>query len=293
MSLVLNIYASNNSKTTTEDLRSCLQGEPHFRSVENGEFAYENENTGVYFVVGSEPVERVAKGFRSLEMGCIVNYGRAEFFALEIFPVIASICNKLGLLVDNEQEGKPRKVDVAQLHKAWLQTNDGSMRQMQQEHDMDEMDLAYMPRKASNELWQFLLKKDELQNTMTADGKDVYVAQPLFFRGDDNQVVTAVAWPAVIPIVLPPHTDFVFLMSEARKRFLSAPRPQPLGFVSLEHVLEISGRAFVRHKDGSLELSQQESDRIRSKILGMALDLGPEQLPGRPMSQDRIIDVRR
>ena len=292
MSLVLNIYSAKDSKTTAKDLQAFLNVQPHFRPEQNGEYVYENENTGVYFVVGNEPVERPASGLRSLEKAFIVNYGRAEFFVLEAFPVIADICNKLGLLVDNEQEGKPRKVNAAQLHKEWLHTNDSFLREMAQKHDSEETGAAYMPRKASNELWRFLVGKEALQDKMVAEEKDVYVAQPLFFRDREYKVVTAVAWPAAIPIVIPPHTDFLLLMTDTQKRLFRATGPKPIGYVTMSHLLELAGGSFVRHKDGSLELSQAEADRIRGKVMAMQPDIGANQSPGKPLSQDHVIDVK-
>lgn len=292
MSLALNIYAAKDRAITAEAVQSFLKTQPHFQPAENGEFVYQNEDTGVYFVVGNEPVEHAAKGFHSLDISFTVNYGRPEFFALEIFPVIAAICDKLGLLLDNEQAGKPQKIDVTQLHKAWLQTNDSFMRQLQKQHDPEETGLAYMPRKASNELWRFMLDKEKLQNNMTTNGQDVYVASPLLFRDQNNQVVAAVAWPAAIPIVIPPHTDFALLMTGPQKRLLFASSPKPLGYVTIKRLLEVVGDSFVHHKDGSIELSQAEADKVRSRVLGLPPDFDAKHLLGKPLAPDHIVDVK-
>jgi hypothetical protein len=295
MSLALNIYADKNSKTTTEDLRAFLLEAPHFRDVQNGEFEYLNESTGVYFVVGNEPVEQPVKGFRSLDMAFTVSFGRAEFFALEVFPVIEDVCNKLGLLIDNEQQGKLQKPKSEQLHEKWLKVNDGFLKRLQKEHadSGDDLGVAYMPRKASNELWRFLFGKESLQAELIEQGLDVYVAQPLYFREKEtNKVVTAVAWPECIPIVLPPHTDYVYLIGEAKKRFFSSSPGKMLGYVSIEHVLEVAGDAFTKRSDGSLQILPADADKIRKNILGMQIDIPPDQSPGQPIAQDLIVDVR-
>lgn len=290
MTLALDIYATKDSQTTQADLRSYLSSLPHFRLVEDAQVVYENEDTGVHFTVDSEPVERDVEGFRSLEMSFIVNYGRAEFFGLEIFPLIANICNKLDLFIDIEQKGKLQKLDVDRLHKAWLKTNDGFLRELQEELSPDDMDLAYMPRQASNELWRFLFNKKALQDKLTSDGKDIYVSQPLFFQ-EGNRVITVVAWPAVIPITLPPHTDFVFLTSGVKKHFFLIPYSKPIGYISMERILEVASKSFVRHKDGSLELNSIEANKIRSKILQLQPNFDPKHMLGKSISYGSVIDV--
>ena len=270
---------------TADDLRAKIAAMPYMTPANQGEYTYENPNTGVYCMVGNERVAEPAKGFRSLDMAFMVNYARPAFFAEELFAMIAGVASENGLLLDNEQSGRPAKFDADKMTKEWLRTNDKFVREVVIKRGADS-EAARQPRTAAMEQWRFLYNLDQQQAQI---GEAVYVARLFYFADEAGKLVTAATWPDCIPIVVPPHTDYLIGM-QTKKKWFKTEQVQHGMFKVARLLTEFPG-AFQKQKDGSFMLGQAEADKIREEVLSLKPDLAPGVMPGTAISPDRIIDV--
>lgn len=287
MSLVLNIYTKNESSVTSESLRKHLRAQPNFKEVgDKGELMYENDATGVYFMLGNEPVIEPANGYRSLEFAFIINYLRPGYFGLEIFPVISQACSDLDLLLDNEQQGNPKKYTQDALYKEWLNTNDAALNSGQMQPSDK---VALTSRKSLNELWEFNLKRRQLEIELLKKHLDIYVARLLYFRNaKDSKLVTAAAWPDCIPIILPPHTDYVFMMQKRKGLFKSGHDIK--GYISVKRLQKEFPELFKLRADGSLVTHNAFARKNSKAILSTAPDLPADTDTFKPVTSDHIKD---
>jgi hypothetical protein len=106
-----------------EEVSSYLSNIPNVR--EDG--VYHNEDTGVYFIL--ELIEQtdyevetvIPSEYHDVGLSVNINYNRPKFFADESMPIIASLCEDLGLFVIDPQDheiggnSSPKQADVNEL----------------------------------------------------------------------------------------------------------------------------------------------------------------------------------
>lgn len=285
MSLVLNAYVKKDSAFTADNFAERLASYPNIQPNGDGEFLYENEDTGVYCTIGNDPPEEAVKGYTSLDMSFVINYLRPSFFGLELFNFVEAVVDD-DIYIDNEQEGAPAKFDRQKMYSEWLDANDKGYEAIFKQSGRDEPSgYAYQPRNISQKQWKFLYQLNDLQET----SGDVYIARLFHFISPLQTVVTAVAWPDCIPIIIPPSADYFIVMENKKKLFKQVTVQH--GMIKLETMLRHFGDSFTKQSDGSYSISKQRADAIRQQVMALSPDLKPGTHPGTPISVDKIIDT--
>ena len=144
---------------------------------------YENERTGVYFLIDinkpnteeeEEDIELFENfdGFENTNISASINFLRPDYFGREIFPIIGRICEKLDLYIFNPQEfdetrERPLKWTSTELIEHWTDHNAQVSKQQ-----FEELKLKYYPKEKSDKIWEYTSMIDTLENAMD---EDIYI----------------------------------------------------------------------------------------------------------------------
>lgn len=186
---------------------------------------YENERTGVYFLIDinepnteKEDIELFDSfdGYENTDLSASINFLRPDYFGREIFPIIGEICEKLDLYVFNPQEfdetrERPLKWTSAELTKHWTDHNAQVSKQQ-----FKELELKYYPKDKSDKIWEYTSMIDTLENEMN---EDIYIPNLyMIMNQETKEIFSYLVWTQRIPFVLP-KVDFVVLVKSYRKLF--------------------------------------------------------------------------
>lgn len=297
MSFDLYFYKRKDSPQTEEQLAEYLtKNLPHNISDHPRQWNYENPATGVYFLIDwNEPEDEPDtieifdnfQDFKYLNFSFSINFFRARFFGLEIFPIIEKMINDLDLHVLNSQDetdpDNPRIFPTGYFQEQWSRHNDGVTLDQ-----FTELNFEYFPVDKSNYLWWFQSHREEFQNSLT---EDLFV--PGFFvlkSREDQQLYTACVWPQHISIILPP-VDFLIIQKEYKKLFKKV---KESGLVPYDMILSEFADDF---EDYEYEITNLKvfrntgSNKIKKKFNNLKLGKTVSEF-GNGVSFDSFVNVR-
>ena len=233
---------------------------------------YENERTGVYFLIDinepnteKEDIEFFDSfdGYENTDLSASINFLRPDYFGREIFPIIDEICEKLDLYVFNPQEfdekrERPLKWTSVELIKHWTDHNAQVSKQQ-----FKELELKYYPKDKSDKIWEYTSMIDTLENEMN---EDIYIPNLFMIMNQKTKdVFSYVVWSQSIPLILP-KVDFVILVKNFKKLFKKI---EEIGIVKYEDVVSKFANEFEKfdnEKVDCLILRQKNADRIRKQF---------------------------
>ena len=155
MSYDLYFYKKKNSKLTESDIKSEFKElVPNNISEVDHQIDYENERTGVYFLIDfnepnteKEDIELFEnfEGYDYVNISASINFFRPDYFGTEIFPLICGICDKLDLFILNLQESdetkhRPTKWTGLELVEHWISNNAKVTKQQFEELNLNFLD---------------------------------------------------------------------------------------------------------------------------------------------------------
>jgi len=190
---------------------------------------YENERTGVYFLIDiNEPnvkkddVELFDSfvGFENTDVSASINFFRPDYFGHEIFPIIGKICEKFDLYVFNPQEfDKTREVPLKwttnELIEHWTDHNTQVSKQQ-----FEELQLKYYPKDKSDKIWEYTSMINTLENDVN---EDIYIPNIFMIMNQKSKnLFSYIVWNQSIPLILP-KVDFIILVKNYKKLVLELP----------------------------------------------------------------------
>ena len=225
MSFDLYFYLEKENSGFKEQVNDFFAGKKNFNTKTSekydGQFWYENENTGVYFsfdlTVNSndEEVDDRAAGYINSCLSFNINYMRPLFFSYEAMPIVEEIADRLDLLIADPQDkdnpdGTPKKYSACELIDSWKKSNVWATDIYKQKGAT----LYYLDGEISKLRWEYLMQKDALQDKL---GDITFVPQMLIVRfKNSTELYTAITWSQSISEVIP-KCDYVLIMQEKRK----------------------------------------------------------------------------
>ncbi|NAY93442.1 hypothetical protein GTQ34_16140 [Muricauda sp. JGD-17] len=233
---------------------------------------YENERTGVYFLIDineanteQEDIELFDnfEGFENTNISASINFLRADYFGREIFPIIGAICEKLDLYIFNPQEfdetrERPLKWTSSELVEHWTDHNAQVSRQQ-----FEELELKYYPKEKSDKIWEYTSMIDTLENEMD---EDIYIPNLFMIMNQKTKdVFSYVVWSQSIPLILP-KVDFIILVKNYKKLFKKI---EEIGIVKYEDVVSKFTNEFEKFNNDNVDcliLKQRNADRIKKEF---------------------------
>jgi len=233
---------------------------------------YENERTGVYFLIDiNEPnvkkddVELFDSfvGFENTDVSASINFFRPDYFGHEIFPIIGKICEKFDLYVFNPQEfDKTREVPLKwttnELIEHWTDHNTQVSKQQ-----FEELQLKYYPKDKSDKIWEYTSMINTLENDVN---EDIYIPNIFMIMNQKSKnLFSYIVWNQSIPLILP-KVDFIILVKNYKKLFKKI---EEIGIVKYEDVVSKFGNEFEKfdnYKLDCLVMRQKNANRIKKKF---------------------------
>jgi hypothetical protein len=297
MSYDLLLYKRKGSDIAEHIVADYLNKNLPFNNSEyNKQWAYENPETGVYFIIDwndpsteDENIEPESgfEDFENLNFSININFIRPTYFGLEIFPIIEKIVKDLDLFILNWQDESdaenPKKFDDGYLQDQWIRQNDKFCLGM-----FEEFKSKFMHLEKSNYMWWYMLNRQELEDSIK---EDIYV--PRFFiiqSHEDNELYTACVWPDHIPILLP-VVDYVIIKRKYKKFFKTVEED---GLVSYKNVIQSLGNYFeefdypVPHLK---KLDQTNADKMTDKFNKLKIYKSIKDF-GSAVGKDGFVNVR-
>jgi hypothetical protein len=285
------LYA-HTSDITPEDVYNDFLAQPNVKDDGEGNLFYANEDTSVSFRLEDTKAKAKPKGLTYVGRAFSAPLGHAECFGLEIFPIIETVCKHHNLLLDIADAGKPKAYTAGQLHKRWLTLNDEQQKKDWREDYLKKR--AYMPRKASNDIWRYLLVSTELQESFKKARNKTVVCKTMRYRNfHTGEITTVIPWLDYhkVPFIIPPHTDYLFRIL-IMKKFGVVPYPTPLGYIKTEKLLEgLEGKVILRD-DGSIQVPKETQPLLRERAEKLGSDLPPKHVLGDPVLASQIVDLK-
>jgi hypothetical protein len=287
MSYYLHFYRRNDNKLNNSEIISEIKKlVPKNISEIESQINYENESTGVYFLIDFNEPNREKEdieifdcfeGFENLNISTSINFFRPDYFGKEIFPIIADFSEKLDLFMLNLQEfdesrHKPLKWTEKELIEHWTEHNSIVSKTHGQEHE-----LKFMDKEKSDYFWSYTSQIDKLENEIK---EDIYIPKPFVLQNKESQeLFTAIAWTQSIPLILP-KVDFVIILKKYKKLFKNV---EEIGMVKYQDILEKFASEFEVYDSENklLILRQSNADKIKKDFNAFPIwrshkDFGPQ-----------------
>lgn len=182
---------------------------------------YENEDTGVYFVLesndaGDEAAELEEEHY---PLSVNINYFRPSFFALEIAPELARLVQDLDLVVmDPQTEGMGEgEFDIERFHSGWNHGNAFGYQAVLRDQTGRDGLVSY-PAQVLASTWRWNHTRHERQE---AFGESHFVPRIMYLTVDGVPATTMV-WGDAMPLVAT-EVDYLLVARKelAPRRFLS------------------------------------------------------------------------
>jgi hypothetical protein len=234
---------------------------------ENGTLAYENDDTGVYFML-----------YRSTEVLHLnINYCRPTFFVLETAEVMSILVEEFSLLVnDPNEDTKTDEYDANALINWWKEGNESGcavLREMRQ-------DFHWMEEAKTTELWHYLRNRSRI-----VEEYDEYFVPQIHVVLLEDRVMRGAQLTRPTYYVVPP-VDVFWLQNGnivLAERVLSVLKPyltKVEGFDSLTVVSE------------DTYFDTDVMDVWESMYDSITPDFNMSQIEGKALAIDGLVDVK-
>lgn len=269
MSYDLYFYKNKDNKRTESDIKAEFKKlVPNNISKVDHQIDYENERTGVYFLIDfNEPntekedieIFESFDDFDYINISASINFFRPDYFGKEIFPLIIDIASKLDLFILNLQETdqskhRPIKWTDLELIEHWVSNNAKVTNQQ-----FKELNLNFLGKEKSDYLWNYTSRIERLENEIK---EDIYVPNAFVIQNKDTkELFTFIVWSESIPLLLP-KVDFVIILKKYRKLFKHI---EETGMVKYQDILDKFASKFDIYdsENGILLLNQTNADKIK------------------------------
>lgn len=237
MSFDLFFCRKGKSAPTDAELASFCREVPGFQTSDNKSWVYENEATGVYFMLDRESANPedddddenssvFPPGMTDARLVVNINYFRPSFFGDEAMQIVARLCEALDLYIIDPQSGNAKEQShaerptSAELAERWQLSNAQATQTLLKTNNTDVM---HWSRTRSRQWHSYQLARSDIDAQLEKKGCDIFTPNLKLVCEKDSptQLKTLVIWTDSIPFVFPP-CDLVGILRK-RKRLFGAP----------------------------------------------------------------------
>mgnify|MGYP001302934813 CR=1 FL=1 len=287
MSYDLHFYKKKDNNRDFSEIKNELNKlVPKNISETDIQIHYENERTGVYFLINfNEPntekedieIFDSFNDFENLNICASINFLRPDYFGKEVFPIICDFTEKLELYILNAQEfddsrHRPIKWSASELISHWTEHNAKVSKEQ-----FDKLELKYLEKDKSDQLWNYTSQIEKLENEIK---EDIYIPNEFIIQNQKSkELFTYIVWSESIPLIIP-KVDFIILVKKYKK-FLKV--VQEIGIVKYQDIINKFAPYFDIYdsKNGLLILNQRNADKIKNDFISFPIwkshkDFGPQ-----------------
>lgn len=303
MSYDLHFYKHKEHQVNEQEIADYLTNKLHLDYDEEArQWAYFNDETEASFWIewvdtyiegeeiddDEEEIDEIEEfeNYDNLNFIFSINYFRADYFGLEIFPMIEKMADELSLFISNPQDrgnDLPRVFKEGELFEAWKKSNHEVTKNYFKEYGFE-----YISPEKSNYIWQYLSHRDELQAKL---GSEVFACGCFFIKDNENgNILTAAVWTEHIPVVLP-RVDLVIVQKRYKKMFKHI---DVSGLVKYSQIIGAFGNQFknLEHPVPHLKIiNQKDADSIEKEFNNLEIWKKIEEF-GTGVSKSDIVNVK-
>lgn len=256
----------------TPGFEAMFAGRPHY-AVGDGQAAYQNADTGVYFLFDHEEGE----------IRFSLNTRRSEIFAEEAAEELGAVFGDDRFVLAGTGAGFSAEAFVA----GWRAANAEAVAAMLAEG----AEPHSLPLRTNREMWRWnrdlALRQRDLE--------DEAVAPPLIFLpGPDGNPRPAYAWLVTVPMVKPPPAEAVLLADQPTPRLRDkllgqAPQPDTIGVIQIRWLRDL-GFPVWRTPPDLLVFHVPPGPRNPSILATLASAEAYARPAGAPIPIDRVLD---
>ena len=280
MSFDLHLCRATGDSAGAAEVDAAMSEIPRCRRADGDppSWLYFNPATRAYCQFDLEPSaseEAIAEAcslepYRGAFLTASVNYLRPSFFADELMPVVARLCERLDALVvdpqaEDSDEPQPAPVDEAGLAASWRRSNARAVAAARGQGTK----LRVWTRDRADSWWRYQCCKDALQDRI----EHAFVPTlGLFTHGDDGAVKSVVVWTDFMPIVAP--SCDVYCILRHKRGLLSAKVKDVFEWTEAETVRRlVGGRArSIESEAGPLEIfDEAAAAHLAANVKSLAL----------------------
>lgn len=246
---------------------------------ENSTYLYQNERTGVYFIVeestmfNEETVEEMIQNldeFEALNITLILNNLRPDFFGKETSLFVDDFVKTFDLyMYADDSDGLILKPKENEIYQRWSPMN----KNYAFIPDLAK-NLSFYPLEKSNKLWEFAFHADAMQQEL---GEGCYVPNIFYLKNrKTGEIVVACTWTEHIPTVIP-EVDYV-LLNQAEKGFFRTNYKR--GFVKYDTLMTNFDSSFEEYKNGGKIIREDQASKIGNIFNTLPFDFSAEDFEG-------------
>lgn len=268
-------YLCAKQGTTPAKVFASLKTEPKMVFQEGAtetewQCLYQNPNTGVYFILESEPLdeedakEMLPEGYTYLHTAIHLNFARPVFFAVEFYVEMAELLQKYGWMVFDPQSEEIRdESNLKYFLDQWLTVSDSTFAQVPLEKRW------VLDAKKAMEAWEYnYYTKPSLHKIFEQElqAQQMSVATVYAYKDTTTGTLdTCFMWPETIPQNFPPEAYNVFIVVQ-KKGFFGPKDEERL--VPYEEFFEAMKQFFIQDPETrqfimTLETFKEHFDEIR------------------------------
>ena len=250
-------FKSRNGSINQDHFISYFESRQHFK-VDMPQAWYQNEDTGVYFVIELQNASE-EDGDQSPPISLNINYFRPGYFIFEIEPEITKFVQQFDLTVfDPQMHGMGEgEYNSNLLISGWNHGNDFGYSSILGIGD-NRKEIYSLPSSILSEAWRWNHGRLSLQASI---GESKFVPRVMFVLLDSSVVTTAV-WPDGIPAIIP-SVDYLIVPRKelAPKRFFR----------------RVEDRTLLSWKD-ALPILERHSEKRFGSVIALNYDKPPKDV---------------
>lgn len=261
---------------------------PDFRKDGDSQLIYENQNTGVYFILecseqaqGEDP--GIPTGVHPTGLSLSLNYARPTFFALEAMPIAEALASHLGLTTFDPQGGPTDGMQSSeQLIRSWSKSNQQVTESLAKDSDT----FFRLSPETAFQFWTYM-HGDYPRLSRELEKPDVYVPRMFIIRNKNSKrAETAIAWTIGVHLVIPRCDWIVVVFPKSFWR-----RETEMFFFRSESVLKAMA-PYLKEFDQRCDLQVlPPENRSRADRILKGLEGGQGKAGFETLSPDRCVDV--
>ena len=247
-----------------EQFREYFSQRPHYE-VSDSQVSYQNEDTGVYFLIDYNEAEEEDPDVISSTASLSLNYYRPHVFGLEAADEIQSLIEHFGFSIhDPQNQGMGDEPFTKEgFLRAWNHGNEFGYSAILRGENAPQR-LFTFPTNGLESIWRWNLQKTSIQKSLT---EDIFVPR-IFFMEIAGQVVSAAVWPDAISELIP-SVDYLIIGRDelAPKPFFGNRKKDQIIVPMSEFTELLQGYATTDYALPSYKLpSPRVPDSIRERI---------------------------
>lgn len=258
MSYDLFFQRQNGAGLTRGEFSDYFGARPHYKVEANGQALYENEDTGVYFIMEHNEVEGIVKTEDLSEYSpanLSLNYLRPHIFTLEAEPEIAAFVKAFDLsITDLQNSGNPSNVyDKEAFVRGWNHGNKFAFDSLSKTNP--EIRTTMLPGADIEKHWRWNFGRTALQAKL---GTGIFVPK-ITYHMQAGEVRSLIVWSEAIPTAFPEVDTIIVFRQFASRSSLSKEKRNDLIIVDFSEIAPLLGNS-IEYANGNYQTLRSENE---------------------------------